>query len=79
MGALISKLWTPMKITEERRLKSMAVGGGAPPHDCGGWSIPSPLLGRAGPGLGGGQGQVRPDPGQPPVGGGAVCHKRRPC
>jgi hypothetical protein len=48
IGAIISKLWTPMTLTEERRLKPTAVGGGAPPHGSGGQPTPHALAQRAG-------------------------------
>jgi hypothetical protein len=48
MGAIIAKLWTPMTLTEERRLKSTAMEGDAPPHSCGG-RRPLPMA------MGGGQ------------------------
>jgi hypothetical protein len=56
MGAIIYKLWTSMTLTKERRLKPMAVGGGAPPHGYGERPTPHVLaqrVGRAMPGLGG--------------------------
>jgi hypothetical protein len=68
MGAIISKLWTPMTITEERHLKP-TLGGRAPPHGSGGWPIPRALAlraRRAGPGPRGGprSGPTRASPPQ---------------
>jgi hypothetical protein len=52
MGAIISKLWTPMTFIEKRRLKSTVVGGGV--HYPRQWEGDQPplLSGQAGPGPG---------------------------
>jgi hypothetical protein len=60
IGAIISKLWTPMILTEEHRLKPTAVGGSTLPHNSEGRPTPHALaqkVGRAGPSPGGGGGR----------------------